>query len=174
MSDNDDDDGFDSYSSISVTSSLPFPDFSSTTFSLPGLSRLQESSNAAALSSTKASKATNSQTRFPSSSSSSSSSLYAKVDGKKSRLMTSEVSLPPSSTTSSCSSSFSQSNKLSSGKSTHGSLLYSENNLTPDGEEAWICSIAESRGVGKEVGVALFESSTNRCILTQASTVYIG
>jgi hypothetical protein len=39
-----------------------------------------------------------------------------------------------------------------------------------EGENAWICAIAEGRGTGKEVGVALLEADTGRCVLSQASS----
>lgn len=40
-----------------------------------------------------------------------------------------------------------------------------------DGESLWICAIVESRGSGKEIGVALMESGTGRCVLSQASII---
>lgn len=37
------------------------------------------------------------------------------------------------------------------------------------GENPWVCALIESRGTGKEMGAALFDMTTGRCILTQVS-----
>ena len=44
---------------------------------------------------------------------------------------------------------------------------------TADGEQAWICAIAESRGTGNEVGIAMLDSNTGRCVLSQASNSWL-
>jgi hypothetical protein len=154
-----DDDDPCSSATPSTLRSLPFASFSSSSFSLPGFSSPSTSERTHGSGSLRATNSSPSLLRFSPSSSrfqqGSHDSTIRTADSGTSKLS----SLPNSSKSRDASFCGAKRSKTSS-----------EDILTAiQGDDSWICAIAEGRGTGKEVGVAMLESGTGRCVLSQAS-----